>query len=434
MNAEANTLAGLSFIAFVLLIPVFLWHCHSRNIPAIFLIFWLCYDTLTAFINACIWGREDFDNVWDGKVYCDITLKLEAASSNGKICAISALALNLFLVLRAKNPLLMRNTSTRRIILDLSMCLITPMFIMCVNYVIQASRFVIVRYRGCTMTYAPSPLTLVLFSMWNIIWSFVAVCCAVLTLVTYFRSRKDVRDILRCTNSGLNIRKFARLLIFSLLIIIVLVPISVYYFVSDATVFTEKFQWSKYHNQYWGTILYADLGMSIVYDKWADIALSIVTFFLFGLGTDALEVYKNFYYNVGLSALFGRKKSDVGSVDLSSLSKLETPNTQFTLSHMSTQTRVNTGHSHNSKSKLSSFKNELDNILNEDSSSQGDSKKDSLTEHTCQLSEGLGSPQSYDGFNSSNSYDGRTDLDYMISETADKDNVVSYNFQVRKKS
>jgi pheromone a factor receptor len=77
---------------------------------------------------------------------------------------------------------------------------------MCTNYIIQTSRYVIIKYRGCTVTYALSPVSIVLYSMWNIIWAAVAVVFSVLTLVTYFRKRKDVKDILRCTNSGLNLK------------------------------------------------------------------------------------------------------------------------------------------------------------------------------------------------------------------------------------
>ena len=125
--------------------------------------------------------------------------------------------------------------------ISLAMCLITPIFIMCTNYIIQTSRYVIIKYRGCTVTYALSPVSIVLYSMWNIIWAAVAVVFSVLTLVTYFRKRKDVKDILRCTNSGLNLKRFARLLIFSVLIVIALVPVAVYYFVTDFDLFEGEF-------------------------------------------------------------------------------------------------------------------------------------------------------------------------------------------------
>ena len=93
-------------ISFCLLIPPFLWHIRSRNLPATILIFWLMYVDLMGFISTMIWSGDNFDEAWDGQVYCDIVGKLDAGSSVGKCCAIACVIMNLYFVLCAKHPTL----------------------------------------------------------------------------------------------------------------------------------------------------------------------------------------------------------------------------------------------------------------------------------------------------------------------------------------
>ena len=107
---------------------------------------------------------------------------------------------------------------------------------MAVHYIVTGSRYAIVKYQGCSTIYSATYASLLLVSIWTVLWSIVALIFAVLTLITFFRKRKDVKDILLCTNSGLNIKRFARLLIFSFLIVFAMIPLSLYYFVSQAEV------------------------------------------------------------------------------------------------------------------------------------------------------------------------------------------------------
>ncbi|KSA02396.1 uncharacterized protein AC631_01860 [Debaryomyces fabryi] len=363
-------------------------------------------------------------------------MKLEAASSSGMICAISALAFNLFMVLWAKYPAFMNNGSKMKMWISLGMCLITPIFIMCTNYIIQTSRYIIVKYRGCTVTYALSPVSIVLYSMWNIIWAAVAVVFSVLTLAAYCRKRKDVKDILRCTNSGLNIKRFARLLIFNVLIVIALVPVAVYFFVSDFSLFEGDFVWSEIHNEYWGEIFFFDFGIEIVYDRWVNIALSVVTFLLFGLGSDALEMYKNGLCVISLGRLFNKStKSDSHHLELFHLTKNNSPTSQFALSKMSTQTRVGSNRSELSKPAMCEFRNGF-NEINDDSTLGGSSTLNahSPEEKSFDLEKGIASSNSISDYFNEEEIASKDELKYIMSQTLNNgDDGFDYNYQVKKK-
>lgn len=344
MNDKANVLAAFTFIAFFLLLGPFVWHCRCKNIPTICLIFWLLFNNLVGFINSLIWSGPGEHQTWDGKVYCDIVTTLEAGASCGKVCAISALALNLYMILQAKSSTFVAEKSLRRLLINLAMCLITPIFVMSTNFIIRKSRYVLLRYRGCTTLYDSSAVSVALFFLWNLVWAIVSFVLSIMTLYKYFERKRDVTDILRCTNSGLSFKKFARLLIFNILIAVVMIPVTVYYFSRNVSGVHGKFEWSNAH-ELWNVILFFDYGYQIVYDRWVEVALAIVTFLLFGLGSDAIQMYKTGFLKVGLGKLLPQKKA--AATPLEGVGRtLPSPMTR-TLSKMSTETRVDSNVSDN---------------------------------------------------------------------------------------
>ncbi|KAK6454092.1 pheromone A receptor-domain-containing protein [Scheffersomyces xylosifermentans] len=431
MNPKAAGVAALSLISFFILIPPFVWHCRCKNTPAICLIFWFLFLNLNTFINLFIWSGDDFAETWNGKVWCDVTTKLEAGSSSGKIAAISALSLNLYMILCAKNPVFMETGSWRKVAIDLSICLITPIFVMATNYIILINRYVIVRYQGCTSSYVLSGATIGLYSIWNILWCFVAMVFATLTLYKYYQKRKDVRDILRCTNSGLNIKRFARLLIFSLLIILALAPLAIYYFVGDVKIYKGPFDWSRFHNPNWGTILYADFGFYLLYDKFVNIGLSFITFFLFGLGSDSLEMYKSLFRRFGFK--FNTKSEDQEA-------GVQTTRQNSYIARLPQQTKVNSGKSQGSgasywtnSSTMPEFNKEFNEVVNEHynlDSPETPEEKQKCAVSTLELgkSEYSESPTQYED------EDSNDELHFILNETNynEVDEGFGYNYSVKQ--
>ncbi|KAI5960400.1 STE3 [Candida pseudojiufengensis] len=295
MHPGAAATASFAIIAFFLLIPPFAWHLKSKNIPAIFLVFWLIIINLIGFINAMIWSGDNFTQVYDGQGWCDITTKLEAGSGVGKLCAITCISMNLYMILCAKHPSFMDPKSWKKITIDLVMCLFTPIFIMSTNFIIQSKRYYIARYNGCVTVYSPTNATIGLFLVWPVIWSIIALIFALLTLYKYFQKRKDVKDLLKCTNSGLNLKRFARLLIFNFLIVFAMTPLAILYFTQQNQYIESKFNWNVVHDSTWGQIQYVDIGFFTMADRIVNITLSIIAFLLFGLGKDALSMYKSFF-------------------------------------------------------------------------------------------------------------------------------------------
>ncbi|EGW35332.1 uncharacterized protein SPAPADRAFT_146456 [Spathaspora passalidarum NRRL Y-27907] len=305
MDSRAAGLAAFALISWILLIPPFIWHCKCKNFPAICLVFWLSFVNFNVFFNTMVWGHDNFYHAWDGKIWCDVTVRLEAGSSTGKICAITSLILNLYMILRAKPGVFLEFNSWKKRAIDLSICLITPIFIMSTNYIISAFRYGVFKYEGCVSMFGPNYATIGLDHMWPIIWSSIALVIAIMTLYSFFTQRKEISNILVCTNSGLTYQRFARLLIFCLLIILAMAPLSGYYFADIFKYKLHKFEWDEVHQEDWGEIMYYDVGFTVGYRRLVNSILSIIAFLLFGLGSDAVEMYKSIINDTIL--LFSRK-------------------------------------------------------------------------------------------------------------------------------
>lgn len=302
IDKTGQLIAAFSFLAFVLNIPPMCYHVGNRNIPASSLIFWLCYNNLTSFVNVLIWSGENFYLVTDAPGYCDLTVRISSGAPTGKICSLACLIMNLYLIIDARHHKFLESGSKRRTYINLAVCWTTPIFIMGTSVIVQSSRYVIMRYRGCVAPYGSTYVSFLLVTMWPLIWSFVATVFAVLTVWTYLSKRRDIKNILKCTNSGLNLRRFARLLVFSLLIMFMMCPFAIYNFVSDVKTYgLSTFNFAETHNDMWNYIYKIDPGNVSFSSRIVDIVLSVITFLLFGLGTDALDMYRRALVKLGFS-------------------------------------------------------------------------------------------------------------------------------------
>lgn len=301
----SQSIIALSVIAFVVLLPPLAWHSYTRNTPAIILIVWLLLMNLKAIVDAGIWGGADYQQKWFGYGWCDVMTKLQIGANVGVSCAVANIAFNLHRILKA-NKEIPDNRSWKKIRVDLAISLVSPIVIMSLIYLVQVFRFGIFRYNGCQSMLSPTWVTTVLYTVWMLVWSLIGFIYASLLLFVFYKKRKDVRDILHCTNSGLNISRFSRLLIFCMVIILIMFPFSMYSFVSDlknVSPMYRHYSFKETHNSaLWNVILHFDPGQPL-YSVWLYIVMSYLVFLIFGLGSDALNMYANFLRTIGLGVV-----------------------------------------------------------------------------------------------------------------------------------
>ncbi|SCV03421.1 LANO_0G04038g1_1 [Lachancea nothofagi CBS 11611] len=301
----SSVIIGLGSVALALLFPPLAWHSKTRNTPAIILIVWLIIMDIKLIVDAAIWGGSDFAEKWAGYGWCDLMTKLQIGANVGLSCSVANIAYNLHTILRA-DTVLPEPNSWRKLRVDLSVSLITPIVTMGLSYVVQIFRFGIFRYNGCQNLLSPSWPTVIVYTMWMFLWSLVGLIYAILLLYVFYRKRKDVKDILHCTNSGLNLARFARLLFFCVLIILVMFPFSFYSFVVELEQLSGGYDFQAIHDRMtWNTIVRLDPGKPL-YSVWLYILMSYLVFVVFGLGTDAIGMYAVCARNLGMGPMLDR--------------------------------------------------------------------------------------------------------------------------------
>ncbi|AAS52554.1 AEL131Cp [Eremothecium gossypii ATCC 10895] len=307
---HAWTIIALASLAVLLLLPPLVWHSGTRNTPGIILIVWLLIMDIKCIVDAAIWGGTDFASRWAGYGWCDLMIRLQAGANVGISCAVSNIAFNLRRILKA-DAALPNAGSYKKVVVDLSFCIVSPLVVMGLTFLAQAFRFAIFRYSGCQVALSPTWVTAVCYTLWILIWSMVGFVYAILLLLVFYRRRKDVRDILHCTNSGLNLARFARLLIFCLVIILVMFPFSVFSFVEDLRNVEGGYIFIfKANREMWNQIPHLDPG-SPLYSIWLYILMSYLVFLIFGLGSDALSMYAGIARAIGFGAVMDRWNSHV---------------------------------------------------------------------------------------------------------------------------
>ncbi len=295
-------LGTLSFFAVILIIPPLCWHIKSGNIPATCLIIWTLIMCLKTFCDNIVWGSSStFETAWDGHIYCDIMNRIQASFQMGILCAVLGIIRRLYLIMSmSKSGLTMKKW--QKVLIELAIAFLMPIYIIIAVSAFQSVRYFILKYGGCQFSYTATLKGVFMYSIWQVIISLVCSYYAILTLRLYFKQKKDFKDILHCTNSGLNASRFLRLLVFCFIIIMVMFPLALFGFIRDIFSVVAS---HKYHintntaHKHWKKIFKLNSSQPY-FDRWIYISIAYITFILFGLGNDAREMYQIWLRKFGL--------------------------------------------------------------------------------------------------------------------------------------
>lgn len=290
-NLQAAFIA-LPSICFILNIPPLTWHIINKNIPAMTLLIYIEIMMIDGFVSAIIWGGENYVSTWDGAGWCDLMVRFQYAIAVGISSCISCVSFNLLMIfVTNKLTIFWFSNKWFKPICDISISIIFPFFISGITYFAQKERYIISRFTGCSAPLANESISILVFYLWIFFWSFIGMIISFTTLILFFKKRKAAKDILVCTNSGLSIKRFIRLLIFCLLVISTSIIFSA---IIGSKLVIEKgvfFQKDILTTKSWHFIFRLTHVSSLDINKWVLISISFISFFIFGVGEDAKLMY-----------------------------------------------------------------------------------------------------------------------------------------------
>ena len=288
-----------SLLAVFLTIPPFIWHWRNKNVAAVSLLFWIFLANLIYFLNSVIWANS-ITSFWNGKVYCDIVIKLLCGYSVGVLGATAAIERYLAQIMRKDAPSHTTPESRRkRVVIELAFSFAVPILMMSLHYIVQPSRFMIMGVNGCVLTCDRSWPSFVLLLMWPTVFAAIASVYAILVIYRFFRRRNDFKALLSRSQHGvygINSARFMRLLLYSLFQILVYFPLSLYVLVGvNAKVPLLPYSWSAIHDPSdWDIIINIPM-TKVSPQNWCAPASGIMSFLMFGIGSDALKMYKGWW-------------------------------------------------------------------------------------------------------------------------------------------
>ncbi|KAI9870902.1 MAG: a-factor receptor [Pleopsidium flavum] len=306
LSPAAIAVPTLSFITLVLCLPPFVWHVKNRNIAASSLVFWIFLDNFFNFINALIWPTDDIASWWNGAGLCDVEVKLMAAATVGLTGSMACIMRNLAQVMDTDRTVLEPSRARRRKegALNVLFCFGCPVYLMVIHYLVQPNRYYIFAIAGCTTSYDNSWPSIALVFIWPPILCVLAAYYGALVILRLHRYRKEFADILSASGSNLNKSRFMRLFIMSLALIVIFLPVQTYVFYRNLSFPRIPYSWDAVHGAEWWQIIMIPTGGVVVFDRWIQIGCGFLVFFFFGLGKDAMKMYRAWLLKMGFGRIF----------------------------------------------------------------------------------------------------------------------------------
>ncbi|KAF2181807.1 STE3-domain-containing protein [Zopfia rhizophila CBS 207.26] len=314
---------ALAFPSVILDIPPLIWHLSQCNVAAWSLMLWIVLVNISNGINALIWPRDNLAEWWDGNGLCDVEARILVGASVALPAAVTLIMRKLARVMDTRNMTITssRKHRIRESVLEALWCWAMPALMMLVYYVVQPFRYFIFSIGGCQSAFDSSWPSVVLVYMWCPIIMFFAAYYAGLLIYRLYRYRREFSRLIAARDTTKS--RFLRLFIMSAMLIVLVLPYSIYvlYFNTNQTV--DEYSWSGVHGPGWNSVVKVPMAGQVQYDVWGKIAVGYIAFFVFGTGSDANNLYKKMLCSIGLGKVFPNlyRMSESGSSTPSSVSR-----------------------------------------------------------------------------------------------------------------
>ncbi|KTW31534.1 hypothetical protein T552_00176 [Pneumocystis carinii B80] len=280
-------------IGFLCSIIPSIWHWKYRNVAPLCLIFWVSSTNLVYFINSIIWYNGS-ETSYRGDLYCDIVTKLILGSVTGELGATAAITHYLSKIMKPSYSFLQSKITRRnQAIEDLLFSFGPPIMIMSLHYIVQPARYVIDGTSGCMPWTDRSWLAVAIVLLWPPVFGSISAYYSVKVIISYIKKRNEFQTVLKDSKTSMTLSRFIRLIGLSSLIITIYLPLNIYLLIANIAEIIRsniKYSWSHVHN--WSSIIFYVSKSNMPFNRWLSPSSGIIIFIFFGMGSDAIVMYK----------------------------------------------------------------------------------------------------------------------------------------------
>ncbi|KAJ9612150.1 a-factor receptor [Cladophialophora chaetospira] len=296
---ESIVMAPLALSAIFAAIPALVVHLRAKNFPASVLIIGITILNVQNFMNAIIWHSVDRFSWWDGKILCDIEVKLYIGIFQAIDGSITSIFRQVCTILHPDHLVMAPSPRQRKItlVIELILCIFLPLYTMIGHYLTQRTRYWVRISAGCVATYDNNRVAPFLTYLWPFVVSIIGSIYCLVSFVRLRKHRKQMASVLSQIPGPRNSR-FYRLFALACTLLAIYCPASTLIFVRNVRVPLHVYSWSYIHPPDWSQRIIEDIGSSvgelhITPDRWAQVLTAYLCFAFFGLGQEATQMYKD---------------------------------------------------------------------------------------------------------------------------------------------
>ncbi|KAI0033050.1 GPCR fungal pheromone mating factor [Vararia minispora EC-137] len=288
-------LTVLSLFAAILVIIPIPWHWRARNIPTLALMGWLFSVNVIYAVNTIVWNGTVENKI---PVWCDITSKIRIGSQYAIAACILCLCRSLEFIAANRAVFVDRKSRFRWMIFDCCVCFLIPCIGMALHFIVQGHRFDILEDFGCQPTiYNSIPAIFIIF-LPPLIMAFVAMGLAGSAFYHFFKLRLAFNEHLAKYSSALTAGRYIRLMGMSVVVILWNTALYLYNLILNVKLGLRPWtNWADVHSNWNRADQYplayatdAYIQNVVVYFCAVPVS-SLVVFFFFGMGEEALKEY-----------------------------------------------------------------------------------------------------------------------------------------------
>jgi pheromone a factor receptor len=303
----------LASIAILLTMPPLIIHVRGQNFAASVLITAFTLLNIQNLLHAAIWHSDNIDNWWDGRILCDINVKLSVGCSTAIGAATACIFRQIAKILRPDKTAVSASERSRRTtsIVELCLCIVLPIPIMISHYFVTRARYLLVMAAGCTSKLDADWVTLSMLYILPVMVALLGLAYCLLAIGRLYRHRRQMSAALS-KSPGTTASRFYRLFALASIVLAIYCPLTVLSLVVDlVTRPIHEYSWSWLHSPGWSNRIiwvtptgrgFGKIGL----DRWAQVVAGYILFALFGLGREAREMYKTWLNSVAM--LCGKQK------------------------------------------------------------------------------------------------------------------------------
>lgn len=292
---------------------------------------WVVILNILGFVNGVVWR---FDAVDRSPIFCDISTRIVMVGPVGLLMANLCIIRYLSIVISPNKIIDGKRDKKRRMILDYTLCIGFPTFLAGVAVIYQAGRYQINRLAGCNSISALVWPAFILQIIWPSIICGVSCGYSVYVMYWLVRRHRDLKQLVRNSNTPLNMSRFVRMGAFSATYFCVSAPFTAYGTLETIAAtgpYVPWKSWASVHNS-WNKL--SDVRQNPLYkfgvSDWLAITAGLVLFVFFAFAGESCSFYRKIGHSLRIHKFF---RSEVHERACQSQKSTILPEKQFLETH-----------------------------------------------------------------------------------------------------